>query len=76
MKEYNLTIRRSVTLVTNVCIEGDSPEDAAQRFQHQLEAGQCSSVEDEGMWHEALYYQLVKASPYSGEYAVMDAEEI
>lgn len=74
MKEYNLTVRRSITLVFHV--NGDSPEDAAQRFQHQIEAGQCSALEDEGMWGEIFYYQLVKGGPYSGEYAVIHVEEI
>lgn len=76
MAEYNLTIRRTVTVAWNTTVEGDSPEDAAQRFQHQLEARQCSAVEDDEMWGEAFYYQVAKADPYTGEYAVMDAEPV
>lgn len=76
MAEYNLTIRRTVTVVFHATVEGDSPEDAAQRFQHQLEARQCSPVEDDEMWGEVFYYQVAKADPYNGEYAVMDAEPV
>ncbi len=75
MPNYRLTIRRSVTLVTRIDMEGDSESDAIARFQHQLESRSCSPIEDDELWGEAIYYQVFKSDgPYSGEYAVMDIE--
>jgi hypothetical protein len=75
MHNYRLTIRRSVTLVTRIDMEGDSESDAIARFQHQLESRSCSAIEDDELWGDAIYYQVFKGDgPYSGEYAVMDVE--
>ena len=75
MKEYRLTVQRTITLLGVVYIEGDSPEDAQTRFQHQLEAEQCPGIEDEDMWGEAFYYGVVKAGPYDSEYDIVDVIE-
>jgi len=75
MRNFKLTIRRSVTLVTRIDMEGDSESDAIARFQHQLESESCSAIEDDGLWGDAIYYQVFKGGgPYYGEYAVMDVE--
>lgn len=75
MKEYRLTILRTVQVSACIYIEGDSAEDAVARFQHQLESEQCSALEDEANWGEAFYYQVTKAGPYASKYEVWDVEE-
>jgi hypothetical protein len=72
--EYRLTVTRTVTMINTISIEGDSPDDAMARFQHQLESRECSAIEDEESWGESYYYQVVKAGPYCGEYSVLSAE--
>ena len=74
MKTHVLTIKRTINVVAHIHIEADSNEDAVQRFQHQLEAEQCSEIEDEGLWGEIFYYQIVKAGPYGSAYDVIDVD--
>lgn len=75
MKDYRLTLLRTVQVSACIYIEGDSAEDAVARFQHQLESEQCSELEDPDLWYESLYYQVAKASPYASEYEVLDVVE-
>ena len=75
MKEYQLTVMRTIRVLGTIYVEGDSAEDAEARFQHQLESRECSGIEDEIMWGEANYYQVCKADPYDFEYEVVNAEE-
>lgn len=74
MPTYALTVLRTDRYSNIIYIEGDSPEDAKARFQHQLESKQCSQIEDELSWGESHYYQITKSSPYEREYEVLDAE--
>ena len=75
MKDYRITVLRTVQVSACIYIEGDSEEDAVARFHHQLESEQCSELEYEDLWGEALYYQVAKASPYESEYEVLDCIE-
>jgi len=72
---YNLVIARKITLVTTIQIEGTSKESAVERFQHQLESGECSALDDESMWGECMAYQVHKRDPHEDEYEVIDVEE-
>lgn len=74
MKSYRITVQRTDRYIAHVYVEGDSEEDAAERFKHQLESNACSQIEDTEMWGEAYYYQIVKASPYNAEYEVLETE--
>ena len=74
MKTYRLTVQRTIHLIANIYIEGDSEADAAERFQHQLESRECSQIEDGETWGEAFYYQAEKTSPYDSTYTVLDSE--
>ena len=75
MKKYKLAICRTMRVVADIYIEGDSEEDAKTRFQHQLESESCSQLEDKDMWGEILYYCVDKAGPYESEYEVLTVEE-
>ena len=75
MKDYRITVLRTVQVSACIYIEGDSEEDAVSRFHHQLESEQCSELEDPDLWHESLYYQVAKASPYESKYEVLDCIE-
>lgn len=75
MKEYRLTVLRTVQVSACIYLEGDSADDAVARFQHQLENEQCSPLEDDTLWGEAFWYQVEKAGPYVGEYDVVDVIE-
>jgi len=74
-KLYNLVIARKITLVTTIQIEGTSEESVVARFQHQLESGECSAIDDDTMWGECIYYQVHKRDPHEDEYEVIDVEE-
>jgi len=76
MPKYWVTIERQLSVITNVEMEGTDPQDAAERFYHQLEQEQCSGIEDEAMWGEIFHYQVAKAGPYAGTYTVIDAAEL
>lgn len=75
MKEYRLTVLRTVVVSAYAYVEGDSEEDAVARFEHQLESEECSAIEDDEMWGEAFHYQVLKAGPYVGEYEILEVEE-
>jgi hypothetical protein len=75
MKDYRLTILRTVQVSTCIYIEGDSAEDAIARFDQQLENDDCPAIEDEANWGEAFYYQVTKAGPYASEYEVLAVVE-
>ena len=73
-KLYNLVIARKITLVTTIQIEGTSEESAVARFQHQLESGESSALDDMSMWGECVHYQVFKGDPHEDEYEVIDVE--
>lgn len=75
MKSYRLTVQRTDRYIAHIWVDGDSQEDAQQRFQHQLESRQCSQIEDAEMWGEAYFYQVAKADPYDAQFEVIDIEE-
>lgn len=76
MKEYRLTLQRTISVIAVVHVHGSDEDSAAERFRHQLEAESCPAIEDQSMWGEVFYYQLEKAGPYVGHYEVVEVEEV
>ena len=75
MKTYKLAVCRTIRVVSDIFVEGDSPEDAKTRFQHQLESEQCSGIEDPDTWAEPFYYCVDNGNPYDSDYEVVAVDE-